>query len=412
MKSTLSRVPTVAASRRPYVLGTAAAAIALICSALAGAGTAAAAGRPASTATFLFRGVLRGVAATSASNAWAVGCTTYNCYDKTDKPLILHWNGRTWQRQDPRALADVLALYGVAAASARDVWAVGQTRSGRTVILHWNGRTWSRVPSPDPLAEGDFLQGVTALSARSAWAVGWGVPSGGGFRELTMHWNGKAWKVVPSPSLIPPTVLNAVAATSDHSAWAVGSFEGNNGASGSLILHWNGARWKQMSSPDPPDRQAGGGAGFLAVAASARTAWAVGYGYYGALIAGWSGSAWKAAADPAAASAGWLAGAAVTSARNAWAVGWGSTGTLIARWSGTTWRQVPTPRSGAWDALLAVAAPSAASAWAVGYQCLASCPDEGQTDAALILRWNDSAWSRVPVSLSSTAAASALAVAK
>lgn len=135
-------------------------------SALAGAANAAARG-PGGAASFLFRGVLRGVAATSVSNAWAVGCTGYDCSDKTDKPLILHWNGSAWRRQDPQALAD--------------------------------GRAWTRVPSPDPLAVSDILPGVTALSPRSAWAVGWGVPTGGGWRELTMHWNGKAWKVVTEP---------------------------------------------------------------------------------------------------------------------------------------------------------------------------------------------------------------------
>ncbi len=276
-------------------------------SALAGAANAAARG-PGGAASFLFRGVLRGVAATSVSNAWAVGCTGYDCSDKTDKPLILHWNGSAWRRQDPQALADGRALYGVAATSARDAWAVGQTWSYKTLILHWNGRAWTRVPSPDPLAVSDVLPGVTALSPRSAWAVGWGVPTGGGWRELTMHWNGKAWKVVTEPH------------SSDHPGrccrrlgpqrLAVGSFEGNNGATVSLILHRNGTRWARVPSPDPPDRQAGGGAGFLAVAAG--------------------------------------------TARSAWAVGSGGTGpgTLIARWNGSVWRQVPTPRSGIWDALL------------------------------------------------------------
>lgn len=399
MKLTVSRTRAVARRRRAHLLGTAAAGIALTCSVLVGAGAAAAVTVPGGpAAAFLFRGVLRGVAATSARNAWAVGCTTYNCYDKTGRPLILHWNGRAWQRQDPAALAHVVGLYGVAATSAGDVWAVGQTPR-KTVILHWNGRAWTRVPSPDPFAVSDVLQGVTALSARSAWAVGWGVPTGGGFRELIMHWNGTAWKVVPSPGLDPPTQLNAVAATSARGAWAVGSFEGNNGASGSLILRWNGTRWAKVPSPDPPNRQTGGG--FLGVGASGRTAWAVGYGDTGGtLIAGWTGSAWKALPSPSPGGSGWLAGAAVTSARSAWAAGWGATGTLIVRWNGAVWQQVPTPRSGSWDALLAMAAPSAASAWAVGYQCLAHCPDQSQTDAALILHWNGTAWSRIPVSLS------------
>jgi len=47
--------------------------------------------RPAGPATSLtISGNLRGVAATSASNAWAVGSTD------SGKTLILHWNGTTW----------------------------------------------------------------------------------------------------------------------------------------------------------------------------------------------------------------------------------------------------------------------------------------------------------------------------
>ena len=39
-------------------------------------------------------------------------------------------------------------LNGVAATSARNVWAVGGTNGGKTLIVHWNGSAWRRVPSP------------------------------------------------------------------------------------------------------------------------------------------------------------------------------------------------------------------------------------------------------------------------
>ena len=58
----------------------------------------------------------------------------------------------------------------VAATSARNAWAVGG--GPRTMILHWNGTAWKRVPSPGH-AYSTFLISVAAISADDAWAVGY-----------------------------------------------------------------------------------------------------------------------------------------------------------------------------------------------------------------------------------------------
>src|SRR5690242_16534021 len=47
------------------------------------------------------------------------------------------------------------SLYGIAAVSANDVWAVGNTQNNgvgnpQTLIEHWDGTSWSVVPSPNP----------------------------------------------------------------------------------------------------------------------------------------------------------------------------------------------------------------------------------------------------------------------
>jgi hypothetical protein len=75
----------------------------------------------------------------------------------------------------------------VTATSASNAWAVGSTGT-KTLIVHWNGTAWKRVPSPTPAA-GGFLGGVTATSARNAWAVG---RTGG--KTLIEHWNGVTWR--------------------------------------------------------------------------------------------------------------------------------------------------------------------------------------------------------------------------
>ena len=75
----------------------------------------------------------------------------------------------------PAASVAVSELKGVAATSAGNAWAVGYTGNGanaRALIVRWNGTAWNRVPSPSP-GRYSYLYGVAATSARNAWAVGY-----------------------------------------------------------------------------------------------------------------------------------------------------------------------------------------------------------------------------------------------
>src|SRR5207244_3692911 len=81
--------------------------------------------------------------------------------------------------------------YGAAAVSATDVWTVGyydNTGSGlgRTLVEHWDGTSWAVVPSPN-LGTGSYLYGVAAVSANDVWAVGYSYNPN---RTLVEHWNG------------------------------------------------------------------------------------------------------------------------------------------------------------------------------------------------------------------------------
>src|SRR6516165_8662248 len=98
----------------------------------------AAAAKSVGTPTFV-HDQLNGVAATSASDAWAVGCT--HCFTSKGKALIEHWNGAAWKQvPSPGPAGSVLS--GVAATSASNAWAVGSYTagtSGKSLILRWNG---------------------------------------------------------------------------------------------------------------------------------------------------------------------------------------------------------------------------------------------------------------------------------
>src|SRR5947209_15989602 len=71
-------------------------------------------------------------------------------------------------------------LFGVAAVSASNIWAVGDYNDGPfkhdslTLIQHWNGSSWSIVSSPNPVTGAynfDRLQAVAAVSASKAGPV-------------------------------------------------------------------------------------------------------------------------------------------------------------------------------------------------------------------------------------------------
>jgi len=234
---------------------------------------------PDPAAAFTVTGQLFGVAATSATNAWAVGTGS------GAKTLILRWNGTSWTQVASPSPGSGGSLARVAATSASNAWAVG-TAGGKALILRWNGTAWKQVPSPSP-AGGAALAGVAATSATNAWAVG----SSGTGTTLIERWNGKTWMQVPSPTPSRGRLFG-VAATSASSAWAVGMTRPSSGPGKTLILRWNGTAWTRIPSPSP------GADGSLndVAATSARNAWAVGVSAATrnatGVIEHWDGNSW------------------------------------------------------------------------------------------------------------------------
>lgn len=82
---------------------------------------------------------LSGVAATSADDIWAVGLYTGGSGNGTDdQTLIEHWNGTKWaQVPSPNPDGDS-SLAGVAATSSSNAWAVGNyaTTHSAALVLH------------------------------------------------------------------------------------------------------------------------------------------------------------------------------------------------------------------------------------------------------------------------------------
>jgi hypothetical protein len=276
---------------------------------------------------------LHSVSAASANDVWAVG-STHNGNLPT-RTLIQHWDGAQWNIvSSPSPDKQFNELRGVAAISANDVWAVGfrgGTKSEtpiETFILHWNGSAWSQVASPNISGGANQLFGITAIANNDVWAVGSvaGAP-------LTLHWNGSTWDVIKIAvgSGLSTEKLNAVSGKAANDVWAVGDGKGIfTNQTFPTIMHWDGTRWSEKtcraaSASNPPDGYEGGGpdAYFTGVSAAAPDdVWAVGVHGSGPMILHWNGAAWTVVTHPRAfPNAAVLRAVATANGGSAWSVG-------------------------------------------------------------------------------------------
>jgi hypothetical protein len=147
----------------------------------------------------------------------------------------------------------------VTATSATNAWAVGYSavypEGWKTLILHWNGKTWTRVPSPNPVKVSsteltwNILQSVTATSANSAWAAGYTETHTVGPKTMILHWNGTAWKKVPSPNPYCAQCDNLFGVTAISASDALAAGTEDLGSGNAVILRWNGTSWKNSPVP-------------------------------------------------------------------------------------------------------------------------------------------------------------------
>jgi hypothetical protein len=248
------------------------------------------------------------------------------------------------------------------AISPSDVWAVGRYFDGtldRTLTMHWDGTAWTMVPSPSPSNGSDYLGGVTGITSSDVWAVG--DQNNSKLKEdsgssLIEHYDGRTWSVVPSPNPgTGHTILRAVAGSAANDVWAVGFYKPDPSSTDrTLVLHWDGSSWKVVSSPS-----VGEGGNFL----DALT---------------------------------------VVSPNDIWAVGTYikpdvGNRSLTEHWDGSSWKVVPSPNPGPTGLsyphgvyLYGVSAVAANDIWAAGYYY------DGSIDETLTTHWDGTAWTVVP----------------
>jgi hypothetical protein len=311
---------------------------------------------------------LYGVAALTQDDVWAVGFYTNNATGQFLN-LAMHWNGADWTitpTPNP-SQPNTDQLKKVAAVSSNDVWAIGGAVS--SIILRWDGVQWTQVPRPPVVFQPPFnnvahaLDDIAAVASNDIWAVGWLDSQNGGSITLTMHWDGAQWTQIPSPNALTPSGstysqrLEAVAAIASNDVWAVGFYRVGN-LEHPLTMHWDGSKWSLVPAPNgPPWAQAPNGDG-------------------------------------------WLHGIAAAGPNDVWAVGeyekrdfTVDAKPLAMHWDGSNWTVMnpPNPAANGIAPIYSVTARDADDFIAVGWY-----QKENQGLAPFAVRWNGTDWLQMP----------------
>ena len=212
---------------------------------------------------------------------------------------VASWNGNSWTRQLPRALASD-AVEHISGTSADDVWAA----AGGT-LLHFDGARWAVALSPD--AVGGAIRDVWANSPGDVWVLG---------ADTRVHrWDGANWRSeeIPQRGARSPELIAISGAAADD-VWIL------RGAD--TVLHWDGQNWSTFDSDNAPITAVwASGAGEAWVAGNGLSRLRSGITY----VNGWPGL-------------GTVSAVAGSSTNDVWAL----VGTAVLHYDGRTWRTVAT----------------------------------------------------------------------
>ncbi|WP_433332334.1 hypothetical protein [Spirillospora sp. CA-294931] len=139
-------------------------------------------------------GTVADIELTSAASGWAVGVAK-------GQPLALRWNGKQWKQVPtphfpPGNWGIETSLTSVVAPSPNNVWAVGirqshdPDESDKPVVLHWNGKKWSKAAVPGRYFSG--LYDVRKDGQGGLWMRG---------ANALFHYRAGKWTKVQPPQL-------------------------------------------------------------------------------------------------------------------------------------------------------------------------------------------------------------------
>jgi hypothetical protein len=227
---------------------------------------------------------LNDISCTSPTVCMAVGTSE----GSTSQVLAESRSGSFWAVQGVAQPAPGSSLNGISCTSANACITVGNSPKGATgarpLAERWDGIHWTILGAKDiPGATRTTLTEVSCASSTRCVAVG---DSQNSVRDVPLaeSWNGTRWRVLPTPAVKGKTVslLSGISCTASTRCIAVGySSKGTNFAT--LAELWNGKAWKIIATPTEP------GAGFGAISCKAGMCEAVGSG----VAARWNGKRWS-----------------------------------------------------------------------------------------------------------------------
>lgn len=252
----------------------------------------------------------------------------------------------------PQPVFEQTAYPGIAADSPTSAWAVGtvfdyQTGGQHGVAVRWDGTSWVRTRIARPIETEP--KDVAAADGR-AWMASrfYDVVTGGGDSGSRLqHWNGVRWHpVVDAPAVLErrSTVVWTIDASARNDVWAVGdTFLRGIGERRMVTIHWNGRRWRRLPAPLPTTDPSVTINVYDVVTAGPDDAWMVGdYFPFGqqAFALHWDGDAWSLI-NPPELTFGDALYAVDGAGDDVWAVGKSEGSALVLRWDGTSWSRVP-----------------------------------------------------------------------
>jgi hypothetical protein len=289
------------------------------------------------------RAALLGVHGTSAEDVWLTGV------DDGQGPVVLHFDGRDWERKDPGVRGD---LWWVNATPGGPVFFGGSN----ALLLRYEGGTFSRVDTPG-LAK-YTVYGVWAAAPDDVYLVG----SVTGRNGFLWHYAGDEFEDVPLPDGLPEDAhhdtpgLYKVWGNSNDDVWVVG-------ASG-VVLHGSAAAGFTLV-------QSGGTDTLFTVSTHGDTVALVGGGSAGRIYESSDGTL----VDCTPPGAPLLQGVSVSADDTIWAVGYGGS---VYHGRGQHFEPIDVGLDfGASQSLHAVWSDPSGGVWAVGGNVLTSDLDQG-----------------------------------
>ncbi|MGI5198933.1 hypothetical protein ACQEVY_35770 [Streptomyces sp. CA-288835] len=188
---------------------------------------------------------LSAVMATAADDIWAAGQSTPNIRnagdESADDGFLMHYDGTDWERR-PMPASFGTSVYDARfdAVDSGGLLLTGSLGLNSLRMAHWDGTRWTPLPKlpGDPRASD-----IKALAPDDIWVLDGGTGA--------YHWDGTRWTAMDLP-----TTVTALDGAASDDLWAVGDRYGKEDAGPGLpggqpaAVHWDGRAWKLVPTPE------------------------------------------------------------------------------------------------------------------------------------------------------------------